>query len=139
MAYLYCIPFSVWASKKKEFKNLTTAHEDCVFGLRTARVRSIVSKTRGNMYIIDGDNKNNDRIKTCFLTFFGAMHFLLYMVIGLLVPNLFLETFIIGIAFELYEYYQYQCHDAFDIVFNTAGFLVGRTLRLSVAPPNQLY
>ncbi len=41
--------------------------------------------------------------------------------------------FNIGVGFEIYEFYTYECHDALDIVFNTVGFLAGRAVRMQIA------
>lgn len=135
VAYLYCIPFAVWAAKQPELARLNVAHEDCVLGLCVPSIQNVLAATRGKKYIIDdtgAGTTNSSRIKSCLVTFWSAMHFGLYFVIGLSLPNLFLETFLIGVAFEVFEYYKYECHDALDILFNTTGFLVGRAVRLAM-------
>ena len=131
LAYLYCIPFAVWATKRPELSKLNAAHEDCLFGLCVPSVQATLQATRGKKYIIT-EGENSDRLKSCLVTFWSFSHFLLYFVLGLVLPHMFLEVFFIGLAFELYEYKKFQCHDALDILFNTTGFLAGRTVRLNL-------
>ena len=86
---------------------------------------------RGKNYYIGGNNSPEEMSK-CLVTFWGATHFALYFVLGMVAPDLFWPTFVVGVAFEAYEYHAFDCHDAFDIVLNSAGFLAGRAARGSI-------
>jgi hypothetical protein len=134
IAYLYCIPFAVWAAKQPELAVINSAHKDCILGLCLPRVQTVLTATRGKNYIIsDRGGTSSARLKSCLITFWSFAHFMLYFILGLLLPHMFLETFVIGVGFEIFEYYKYDCHDALDIFFNTTGFLIGRTVRLRLA------
>jgi len=100
------------------------AHEACLLGEGCKLSISV----RGKNYIITGNDEINEKLNNCAVTFWGGAHFLLYSFIGFLCPDLFWQTFIIGVAFEFYEYKKFDCHDTLDILLNTSGFLFGRTI-----------
>jgi len=85
---------------------------------------------RGGSYIIGVDDPaRNEKMQSCLVTFWGLGHFLTYLLLGVAAPDMFWETFAIGVGFEVYEAYRFDCHDVFDIVLNSAGFLAGKALR----------
>jgi hypothetical protein len=82
---------------------------------------------RGDNYLIGiEDPVKNERMKNCLVTFWGVAHFALYFVLGVAAPDMFWETFAIGVGFEIYENYKFDCHDVLDVGLNSAGFLLGR-------------
>lgn len=83
---------------------------------------------RGKNYFVGGQN-DPEELSKCLVTFWGATHFCLYFVLGMVAPDLFWPTFFAGVAFEIYEYHALDCHDTFDIILNSAGFLAGRAAR----------
>ena len=87
---------------------------------------SFLYSGRGKDYII---GKDTNTLADCFVTFWGFSHFVLYVILGYYCPNKFYTTLFIGIAFEIYEWYQFNCADPLDIVFNILGFAFGRYLR----------
>jgi len=100
---------------------LNQVHQSCIVGC-TPATRSIAEWKGKNYFVGQGGTD-------CLMTFWTITHGLLYTGIGYCCPNLFWESFSIGVAFEIYEKYRYQCEDALDIFFNTGGFLVGQKLR----------
>jgi len=90
----------------------------------------MVTGGRGDQYYIGvSDIDKNAKLKKCVVTLWGLAHFLLYMVIGWVAPDMFWPTFAAGVAFESYEYFKYSCEDPLDIIWNSAGFIVGATLK----------
>lgn len=89
---------------------------------------ALTSGRGANYYIASMDEGKFEQLRTSLVTFWGAMHFLLYAILGYVAPDMFWETFAVGVGFECYEYAKYSCEDPLDVVWNSAGFLVGRYL-----------
>lgn len=123
IAYAYAINFAIFASKKRALTPVNNMHKGCV--VECADSLKVLTLTRGDNYYI-GESDANQAASPCLVTFWGFTHFFLYSLLGYFCPDLFIQTFIIGCVFELYEKEKYQCQDAFDIALNTAGFIVGR-------------
>ena len=130
-AYIYALKFAVsiqdnnspWAQK------IRNMHESCLIGCPN----SALTSCRGsNYYINSKDKKRNEDLKKCFATFWSGTHFSLYAFLGYFCPDLFWQTFSLGVLFEGYEYKKYDCADPLDILFNTTGFLTGRVIRNSI-------
>jgi uncharacterized membrane protein AbrB (regulator of aidB expression) len=69
------------------------------------------------------NGKNND--KYCILSLWALTHIFLYMLIGFFCPDLFIPSFIIGVIYEIFEKYSFDCHDVLDIFYNSLGFGIG--------------
>ena len=104
-------------------------HKSCI--IENSTIARISTVGRGNKYFI-GEGDNPTTLNNCVLTFWGSTHFLLYFVLGIIAPNLFWETFAVGVGFEIYEYYKFKCHDVFDIILNSSGFLIGKYIALNI-------
>jgi hypothetical protein len=126
ISYVYALVFApAIANSNEGWKGkFNSAHESCLAGDGCKLPFSI----RGEKYIITGDPATNDRLINCAMTFWSGTHFLLYSFIGFLCPDLFWETLFIGVAFEYYEYRRFDCHDTLDILLNTGGFILGRSV-----------
>ena len=83
---------------------------------------------RGKNYFISTPLHEQKNIKKCILTFWGFTHFLFYLVLSYLFPAFYMDFIIIGILFEVYEYYQFICHDFNDLLLNLLGIFVGCNL-----------
>lgn len=73
------------------------------------------------------DNVEEDDIYACgncLVTSWNLSHFVMYLLMGYLFPNIFFETLIIGIIFEFIES-RADCYDVLDVVFNSSGYLIG--------------
>lgn len=129
IAYIYSIIFApkLAGAYQGWAKTLNDTHESCLLGCQANLCK--LSVRGDNYYINAGPNKTADG---CMVTFWGFSHFFLYSVLGFLFPDVFWETFFIGVAFEIYEYKKFNCHDTFDIILNTVGFLVGKNLRFLI-------
>ena len=81
---------------------------------------------RGEKYckMVDGVSimENED----CFMSFWGAAHFMMWGVVGFFCPDLFWESAAIGIGWEYWECAFLDNHDTLDVLFNITGFLTGR-------------
>jgi len=133
-AYIHYVEFypseSFQASKLHQ--NITDVHGKCLFNcseLPEANGCSFCNlSVRGKSYSVRGDEETKKRDSECFMTFWGFTHFAFYTVVGFFCPDLFWQTFTVGVGWELYEYEALDCHDTLDIVFNTAGFFTGKAL-----------
>ena len=124
MGYLYSIIYA--PSISTQFDSTSTSinqiHESCFVSTDNIDF----SRTRGENYYIDiMDPEKKNQIKSCAVTFWSFSHIVLYMLLGMFSPDLFTETLLVGILFELYELVEYDCHDILDVGFNTAGFYIG--------------
>lgn len=129
IAYIYAMVFAVYIGKcnDKICQKINRVHENCTLGCKNKTCN--LTKSRGDNYFIGvTDEEKKNKLDNCLITFWGTTHFVLYFFLGIFTPNLFWETFIIGILFELYEKQYYACHDVLDIILNTSGFLIGRLL-----------
>jgi len=83
---------------------------------------------RGKEYFIQEKQKEQFKISSCIVTFWGITHSILYFILTFLLPNFYIEFFFMGIVFELLEYCIFDCHDIKDIIFNSIGILLGKLL-----------
>ena len=115
-------------------KNLNCMNETCLVGCDTSAPISWLCNIswRGENYYINATDDAKESIKSCLITFWGFAHWFLYACIGFLYPELFWETFTVGVGFEIYEYLRYDCHDSLDLIFNSFGFLCGRAAQAFV-------
>lgn len=128
IAYLYCIVFAVFASDNKEHNPIlnafNTMHESCI-----ARCDLDVciksTGTRGTNYYIGSTTENGNNLSNCIMTFWNFTHLILFFILGLLFANLWVEIAAIGILFEIYEYYKFNCHDVLDIFYDLTGLFIG--------------
>lgn len=130
VAYIYSIHFAVTITGRKDgtYGKINNMHESCIIGCPSDA--NILTQYRGKNYYIGGtDGEKQSMLNSCLATFWSFSHFLLYSAIGFLAPDLFWDTFFIGVMFEAYESWAFDCHDLMDIVYNTSGFIVGRYLR----------
>jgi len=124
LAYWYSLKFAVALNDchTDACNKLRRAHESCL-----CHVRANLSPLRGDQYYIGAmDAKKREELNGCAMTFWSASHFYLYLLLGFFAPALFWETFIAGVGFEIYEKYAFDCHDVLDVMYNSAGFLLGR-------------
>ncbi len=129
IAYVYSIHFApILAGAESGWRrDLNDVHESCLVGCRGGICK--LSVRGDNYYINSTDSAKRRRLSNCMVTFWGFSHFLLYSILGFLFPGIFWETFFVGVAFEMYEAAEFDCHDTFDIILNSAGFLAGKYLR----------
>ena len=126
IAYIYSLVYApMIANDKDHFIN--KLHEKCLYECDVCRI--ITSGRGDNYYIAAMTPEKQKQLNKCLFSFWGLTHFILYVFIGYFAPDLFYETFIVGIVFEVFEFYKYDCADPLDIVWNTLGFIVGKSLR----------
>jgi hypothetical protein len=99
----------------------------CVFK-SPSWVPSSLLKFRGKNYFLTSQIEESD----CLFTFWSLTHFILYLVLGLLTPDFFWLTLGIGIFFEILENMTLDCHDVLDVLWNSAGFLLGFLLNMAL-------
>ena len=97
-----------------------------------------LTSTRGSNYYTFSDdtkivNKKEKELDKknhmyCLISLWALTHVGLYIVIGFYCPNLFIETFIIGVLFEFFEKYYWNCQDSLDVIFNSIGFGIGYSI-----------
>lgn len=86
-----------------------------------------LQKLRGNNYWLSTGGTQQPRY--CLITSWAISHVALYAIIGYMFPDLFWQSLLIGIMYELLEWCTLDCHDVLDIGWNSLGFLIGATLK----------
>lgn len=108
--------------------SISKMNKSCLISCSSKRCKRYVNNNRGEQYFISIPPDEQQYIKSCLLTFWGFTHFFMYFILTLLVPAFYFELFFIGLIFEFYEYYRYNCQDINDIYLNTLGILFGKWL-----------
>ena len=128
ITYIYCIYFAPYIEKNYADSYLDKIHKLCLYKCSTKNCRNYMINTRGSNYFISTPHYKQKEIKKCILTFWGITHFILYFILSYLFPNFYIEFFVLGIIFEIYEYYKFTCHDYNDLFLNTLGIFLGHIL-----------
>jgi hypothetical protein len=76
--------------------------------------------------------KNGRKPQGCVMTGWSLAHVLLWYVAGVALPRLWWASWITGVAFEFFEYAAYDCHDVLDILWNSAGLMLGLLTRIAI-------
>ena len=131
VAYIYCLVYapSIENINDDSFTSLISSmNKSCLLNCNSDNCKKYIRNIRGDKYFISIPKDEQIHIKNCLITFWGFSHFLLYLFATLILPDFYIEFFFVGIGFELYEYYRFDCHDANDIVLNTLGIIIGKYL-----------
>ena len=126
ISFIYCIHFAPYIERKYTNSFLDKIHKLCIYKCTTNDCIKYIIRARGEKYFISTPPYKQKEIKKCILTFWGVTHFILYFILSFLFPSFYIEFFILGIIFEIYEYYEFSCHDYNDLILNTLGILLGK-------------
>ncbi|CAH6418941.1 Hypothetical protein POVN_LOCUS667 [uncultured virus] len=105
-----------------------------------------VKTWRGSDYYanVHREGDSEDRIeelrkvaKSCLVTIWGFLHFIMYAILGFLCPFFFWPFFLMGLMWELAETF-FDCHCALDLGWNLAGLVTGVALRQYFFPVSGL-
>ena len=122
------VELMLYLSKTSYASMIQKAYSKCYISCKHPFCQLLL-KFRGKDYFLTFNEQTELRVKTCLLSLWGVLHFLLFMILGYVIPNVLWEVVGVSILYEFAEYLLYNCHDAFDIVLNVSGYLVGRMLR----------
>jgi hypothetical protein len=128
-AYIYSLIYapSIENSNDDSFTtSISKMNKSCLLNCKSDSCKKYISDNRGRQYFISIPPSEQEHIKSCIVTFWGFTHFLMYFILAMLVPAFYVELFFIGVGFEIYEYYKFECHDVNDIFLNTMGILLGK-------------
>lgn len=130
ISYFFCMQFAVKinATDHIVYKKLDQLNKSCMYDVRTPIMKTMTLTCGSNYYLTDVDPVITETLENCFTSFYNLSHLFMYMLLGFLCPNLFIETQLIGIGFEMYEYWFLDCADLLDIPYNFTGFIFGRLL-----------
>ena len=109
------------------FKFVTNSN-NCL--LRSPSILQKYSNTGKNYYL---KKNNNYATKKCLLPGWAVLHIILYSIISFFIPQLWYLSFIVGIIWELFEYY-YNAEFWLDIFWNSVGIIIGSSLRRLIVP-----
>ena len=109
-------------------KYINELNKTCFLNCKTNICKKYMMIGRGKEYFIQEKQKEQFKISSCIVTFWGITHSILYFILTFLLPNFYIEFFFMGIVFELLEYCIFDCHDIKDIIFNSIGILLGKLL-----------
>lgn len=128
-AYMYSLiyaPLIENINDESLTSSISRMNKSCLLSCTSKKCKKYIKNNRGEKYFISVPPSEQKYIKSCILTFWGFTHFLMYFVLAFLVPAFYLELFFIGMMFEIYEYYNFECEDFNDIYLNTIGILLGK-------------
>lgn len=131
IAYIYSLVYAPSIENVKDeslSSSIAKLNKSCLINCTSKKCKKYITNNRGKQYFISIPQHEQEHIRGCILTFWGFTHFIMYFILALLVPAFYVELFVIGIGFEIYEYYKYECHDMNDIYLNTFGILLGKWL-----------
>lgn len=131
IAYIYSLVYapSIENSNDDSFTtSISKMNKGCLLNCASEYCKKYITDSRGKQYFISMPPSEQEYIKGCIITFWGMTHFLMYFILATLVPAFYVELFFIGIVFEIYEYYKFDCHDVNDVYLNTMGILLGKFL-----------
>lgn len=112
------------------FKYLDNLNKSCFLDCDNKICRQLVRIGRGHKYFLWGKKEEQLEVSSCILTFWGFSHIIFYFIITFLLPNYYIEIFLISVLFELIEYKMFLCHDIKDIFLN----ILGISLALLISP-----
>lgn len=95
--------------------------EACIYKCDGETCKAYSRQWRGGNYHDTLDKKLPP--SGCMLTSWELSHFIFHIFIGYYY-NLYISL-LVGFGFEFYESQRCQCHSGFDLLYNTAGALVG--------------
>jgi len=128
-AYIYSLVYapSIENSNDDSFTtSVAKMNKGCLLNCTSENCKKYITDSRGKQYFISIPADEQEHIRGCIITFWGLTHFVMYFILALLVPAFYIELFFIGVGFEIYEYYKFDCHDVNDIFLNTMGILLGK-------------
>ena len=98
----------------------------CVVSCKNSEpLKKFVKTCKGSDYWLDsGDCKFE---YDCFMSIWELTHIYLHIIIGYYLDLRY--SLAIGVGFEFYERYSYNCENLMDIIWNTLGCVIGGTCR----------
>jgi hypothetical protein len=122
---LSAVALAIFTVSKKVNSNTFNKMYKCFINTPKS-LEPYIFMSRGSNYYL---NNIYHTIPTkCLLTGWALSHVALYMILGYVLPDMFWETFFLGVLWEILECIIYSCHDVCDILWNTIGFLIGMTI-----------
>ena len=129
LVYIYCFYIATHENIPVCIKKI---QEACLYGCNDESCKSNVLP-KGTSYIIN-DEEASRKSESCIISSWNVSHFILYTLLSYLNPTMWRELIGMGVAFEVYEHYAYNCEDVMDIFANTAGVILGSYIKsISVA------
>lgn len=122
IAYLYSLHVAPFIKRRYPSSKMNALHEQCV--ATSSSVPKWMLGGRGGNYILDSSNESS-KLQGCVLTFWGLSHFALYFAVGMFCPQYAVWASIIGVLFEVYEWWAFDCADPLDILWNALGLVLG--------------
>lgn len=105
----------------------------CVYKTNVLSLQSYSLWSKSSEYLpLESKETNDEYRKTCFVTRWHMLHFVLHIIVAFVYPKFVVELIMTSTLFEIYEYFSCNCHDITDIFYNVTGALIGYYLRKSL-------
>jgi hypothetical protein len=107
------------------FINKISTYQDykCFIPCKKEICTNITKTMRDSNYLVDSLKQPNE----CIFTFWEFSHIILHMLIGYYY-NAYISIGI-GVGFEIFEHYVYNCGSFMDLFYNSLGLLIGVSIR----------
>lgn len=119
----YLTPFMQKNRNILIFKYLDDLNKSCFLDCNNKICREFVRIGRGHKYFLWGKKEEQFEISSCILTFWGLSHIIFYFIVTYLLPQYYIEIFLISVLFEIVEFKLFTCHDIKDIFLNIIGII----------------
>lgn len=132
---MYAVP-KIISSKNKLGALVKYLHSSCLFECEESICKNMYNNGRSSGYYINDKGpaptkyvEYADKMKkyqnSCLFSVWALSHMLLYVVIGLIIPEHYVIAITVGVLFEIFEHIAWNCGDVLDVLWNTIGFCIG--------------
>lgn len=121
--------FTVYPYFRSKYAFVKNIGEYCIIGCGRDSCKKLGNAGRGNNYH-DTQDASTPAQTGCMMTGWELSHFITHIFVGYYL-NMYYST-ALSVGYELYEYKTCDCHSGFDIVYNTAGGIVGTYIKYAL-------
>ena len=108
------------------FTKIVKSTWGCAYETKNKYLQKYSESTKSSEYnILLSKEENVLFVKTCFITRWHMIHFIGHIVLGLLFPMFWFFILASSFSFEIWEYFNCNCHDITDIFVNCLGVFIG--------------
>lgn len=130
LAIMYIVIFHLMTGYKDKYPILVDLDNACIVGCPDRHLedfRKVSDWSRGDHYSLMNDEYSSNELHKCMATIWEVSHILTHGFIGYYTDIRYSAA--IGVSFEIWEWWRYDCANKLDLVYNTLGCCIGAALR----------